>query len=149
MLFRSEEFEKKDKIDPNVVKNYGIEKKVIFLGKREDVDEIYPLMDIFVLPSHREGLGISIVEASSMEKPVIATNIRGCREAVEAGKTGILVPLKNPEKLAEAIIHLFNNPEKAKEMGRKGREKVLREFDESIVFSKIKTEYQRLIKEKL
>jgi len=89
------------------------------------------------------------LEASTMRKPVIATDIRGCREAIDNGKTGILVPLKNPEKLAEAIIYLFKNPEKAKEMGRKGREKILREFDERIIFSRIKTEYQRLIKEKL
>ena len=123
--------------------------KHIFLGERVDVDEIYSLIDIFVLPTHREGVGASILEASAMEKPIIATNIRGCREAVDNGKTGILVPLKNPEKLAEVIIYLFNNPEKAKEMGRKGREKILKEFDEKIIFSRIKIEYQRLIKEKL
>src|SRR3989344_4933749 len=54
--------EKKDKVDLEVVKEYGIEKNVIFLGERSDVDEIYPLMDIFVLPTHREGVGASILE---------------------------------------------------------------------------------------
>ncbi|PIR72400.1 MAG: glycosyltransferase family 1 protein [Candidatus Nealsonbacteria bacterium CG10_big_fil_rev_8_21_14_0_10_36_24] len=144
------ESEKKDALDPNViVKNYGIGKNVIFLGEQTKVVELYVLMDIFVLPSHREGLGLAILEASAMEKPVIVTDIRGCREAVDDGKTGILVPLRNPEKLAEAIIYLLNNPEKTKEMGIRGREKVLREFDERIIFSRIKIEYQRLIKEKL
>jgi len=141
--------EKKDVINPEVVKNYDIEKNVIFLWQRTDVDKLYPLIDIFILPSYREGLGVSIIEASAMKKPVIATDIRGCREAVNDGKTGILVPIGNPEKLAEAIIYLFRNPEKAKEMGRKGREKIKREFDEKIIFSRIKIEYQRLIKEKL
>ncbi|MGB2762535.1 MAG: glycosyltransferase family 4 protein [Minisyncoccales bacterium] len=141
--------EKKDAINPDIIKNYDIEKNVLFLGEREDVEEIYLLMDIFVLPSWREGLGISILEASAMKKPVIATDIRGCREAVDDGKTGILVPVRNPEKLAEAIIYLLENPEKAKKMSEEGRERAEKEFDERLVFDRIKTEYQRLIKEKL
>jgi glycosyltransferase involved in cell wall biosynthesis len=141
--------EKKDKIRPEIVEKYQIEKSVIFLGERTDVEEIYPLMDVFVLPSHREGLGLAILEASAMEKPVIATNIRGCREAIDDGETGILVPPKNPEKLAEAITYLLLNPEKANVMGKEGRKKVQREFDERLVFDRMKKEYQRLIKEKL
>jgi len=141
--------EKKDKIHPEIVKKYQIEKSVIFLGERTDVEEIYPLMDVFVLPSYREGLGLAILEASATEKPVIATNVRGCREAIDDGKTGILVPPKNPEKLAEAITYLFLNPEKANIMGKEGRKKVQREFDERLVFDKIKKEYQKLIDEKL
>jgi len=141
--------EKRDAISPEIVKNYRIEKNVIFLGERTDVDEIYPLMDIFVLPSHREGLGLSILEASAMERPVVATDIRGCREAVDDSKTGILVPAKNPKKLAEAIIYLLKNPEKAKEMGKKGRMKIIKEFDERLIFARIQKEYQRLVQEKL
>lgn len=149
LVIGSLEPEKKDALNPAIVKKYKIGKNVIFLGERFDMDELYYLMDIFVLPSYREGLGISIIEASAMRKPVIATDIRGCREAIDKGKTGILIPAGSPEKLAEAIIYLLKNPEKAKEMGRMGREKVLKEFDERIIFSRIKTEYQRLIKEKL
>jgi len=141
--------EKKDAVKPEIVKKYGIEKNSIFLGERTDTDEIYALMDIFVLPSYREGLGISIIEASAMEKPVVATNIRGCREAVEDGVTGKLVPAGNPGRLAEAILYLINNPEKAKEMGKNGRVKVEREFDERIIFDRIKEEYDRLIQEKI
>ncbi|MFC1630190.1 glycosyltransferase family 4 protein [Patescibacteria group bacterium] len=141
--------EKKDSINPKIVKKYNIEKNVIFLGERSDVDVMYSLIDVFVLPSYREGLGISIIEASSMKKPVVATDIRGCREAVDGGKTGLLVPIKNPEKLAKAIMWLFKNPKKAKEMGERGREKIQREFDENIIFSRINTEYQRLLREKL
>lgn len=141
--------EKKDKINPEVVKKYGIEKNVLFLGERFDVDEIYPLMDIFVLPTHREGVGASILEASSAEKPVIATNIGGCPEAVDNGKTGILVPVKDVKKLTEAIIYFFNNPEKAKEMGKRGREKILKEFNENLIFERLKREYQKLVNEKL
>ena len=67
-------------------------------------------MDIFTLPSHREGLSVSILEAMAEKRAIVATDIRGSREEIENGKNGILVPVKNPEKLAEAIIFLFNNP---------------------------------------
>lgn len=141
--------EKKDAISPDVIKDYGIERNVIYLGQRTDLDEIYPLMDIFVLPSQREGFPRSILEASAMRKPVVATNIRGCREAVEDKITGILVPVKNPEKLARAIIYLFENPKDSQKMAEEGRKKAKKEFDENQIFNRIKREYQRLIKEKL
>lgn len=141
--------EKKDAIKPEIVKKYGIERNAIFLGERTDINEIYALMDIFVLPSYREGLGISIIEASAMEKPVVATDIRGCREAVENKKTGILIPQKNPQKLAEAIIYLFSNPAEAKKMGKEGRKKALDEFDERIIFDRIKKEYDALLNQKI
>ncbi len=122
--------EKKDTINPAIVKRYKIEKNVIFLGERVDVDEIYPLMDIFVLPSHREGLGVSIIEASAMEKPVVSTNIRGCREVVEDGFTGKLVPVSDSDKLAEAIMFLMDNPKESKKMGKRGRVKAKKEISE-------------------
>ena len=149
LVIGPEEPKKKDKIDQNIIKNYGIEKNVLFLGQRTDVDELYPLFDIFVLPSYREGFPYSIMEASAAERPIVATNIRGCREAVEDGVTGILVPPKNPNKLAQALIYLLDNPEKSKELGGNGRRKAKKEFDERKIFGRIKTEYQRLIKEKL
>jgi len=141
--------EKKDRIDPKIIKNFDIEKSTLFLGERTDVDEIYPLMDIFVLPSYREGLPHSVIEASAMGKPVITTNIRGCREVVEDGRTGILVSLKNPEKLAETLINLLENSEKGKKMGFKGIKKANKEFDERLIFDRIKKEYLRLVGGKL
>jgi len=142
--------EKKDSVQiEDIIKNYGLEKKVLFLGERVDVDEIYPLMDIFVLPSHREGLSVSLLEAQATEKPVVATDIRGCREAVDRGRTGILVSVKNPDELANAIIYLLSNPKIAKEMGKNGRMKVKREFDERIIFNRIEECYQKLVEDKL
>ncbi|MEK7080581.1 MAG: glycosyltransferase family 4 protein, partial [Patescibacteria group bacterium] len=149
LIVGQEEPEKKNAIKINIVKKYGIENNTIFLGERTNAEELYSLMDIFVLPSHREGLGAAILEASAMEKPAIATNTGGCPEAVSDGKTGILVPLKNVEKLSEAIAYLLSNPKIAKEMGALGREKILKEFNEELIFTRLKTEYQRLIKEKI
>lgn len=144
-----EEPEKRDAINFKIIRKYNIEKNVILLGERTDVDEIYSLMDIFVLPTYREGIGASILEASAMEKPVIVSNTGGCPEAVDDGKTGILVPVRNSEKLAEAIIYLFENSEKAKEMGKNGRMKIIKEFDERLIFKRIEKEYERLVEEKL
>ena len=149
LVVGQEEPEKRDNVDPKVVKDYQIENNVLFLGERKDVEELYPLMDIFVLPTHREGLGVALLEASAMQIPIIATNTGGCPEAVDDGKTGILIPVRNVKKLTEAIFYLFNNPEKAEKMGQNAREKILREFDEKLIFDRIKTEYERLIREKL
>jgi len=142
-----EEKEKKDSFDLDFFKKkYALSNNVIFLEERENISEIYSLMDVFVLPSHREGLGLVILEASSMAKPVVATNIRGCREAVDNGKTGILVPAKNTEKLAKAIIYFLENPTNAKKMGANGRTKIMKEFNRELVFSRMKEGYQGLLK---
>jgi len=135
--------EKKDAIGINIIKEYGIEKNVLFLGERKDIEELYPVMDVFVLPSHREGLGNTILEASAMKKPVIASDIRGCRESVEDKKTGILVPPKNPERIAEAILYLLKNPEVCSEFGAFGRKKIEKDFNEEQVFEIINQEYKK------
>lgn len=145
----SPEPEKRDAIQPEIVKNYGIEKNVLFLGQRTDVDEIYPIMDIFVLPSWREGFPRTIIEAAAMGKPIIATDIRGCRETVENSKTGVLVPQKNPEKLAEAMIYLLKNPKNAEKMAGAAREKAEKTFDEKEIFNRIRKEYIKLIEIKI
>ena len=141
--------QKKDSIDIEIIKDYGIENNIIFLGERKDIEELYTVMDIFVLPSHREGLGNTILEASASEKPVVATDIRGCRESVDNRKTGILVPPQNSEELAKAILYLIKNPEICLGFGKAGRRKIESDFNEDKVFKAINEEYKRLIKEKL
>jgi glycosyltransferase involved in cell wall biosynthesis len=141
--------EKGDGFTPDVVRRYGIQESVVFAGEQKDTSYMYALMDVFVLPSYREGLGLSVLEASAMEKPVVATDIRGCRESVDHGYTGLLVPPRNPEKLAEALLGMLLNPEKRKEMGEMGREKVRREFASEIVFDRLKKVYSELMQRKL
>ncbi|OGZ64160.1 MAG: hypothetical protein A3A98_04235 [Candidatus Staskawiczbacteria bacterium RIFCSPLOWO2_01_FULL_40_39] len=141
--------QKKDSIDINIMKEYGIEDNVIFLGERKDIEEIYTVMDIFVLPSHREGLGNTLLEASAMKKPLVAYDIRGCRESVDNQKTGILVPLKNSHALADAMIYLIENPAKCLEFGKQGRKRIEEKFNEDIVFKKVRQEYEELISHQL
>ncbi|TSC95209.1 MAG: group 1 glycosyl transferase [Parcubacteria group bacterium Licking1014_1] len=144
-----EEPEKKDAFPPAIIKDYDIEKNVIFLGERTDVDELYSLMDVFVLPSHREGFPRTVIEAMAMKRPIIATDIRGCQEAIDNGKNGILFSAKDSEKLYNAITFLLENPEKSDNMAEFAREKAEKEFNEELVFFKIKKEYERLLDKKL
>lgn len=144
-----EEPEKEDALDPKEVSRYGIEESVIFLGERTDVEELYAVMDVFVLPSFREGLGLSILEASAMKLPVVASDIRGCRDGVENGVTGFLVPSNNPERLAEALIRILKNPQEAKSMGEAGRRRVEKEFNEEVIFARTVKQYRNLIQERI
>lgn len=105
--------------------------RLILTGLRSDIPELLASMDIFCLPSWREGMPRTIIEAMMMAKPVVATNIRGSREEVIDGVTGILVPTRSPQRLAEALKLLIANRTKASTMGLAGRERALRFYDES------------------
>ena len=115
--------------DANVILN----NQLILTGMRNDIPEILSCMDLFSLPSRREGMPRTIIEAMMMEKPVVATNIRGSREEVINEKTGLLVPTKNPKKLAEAFEKIIKNPNLGKSMGLAGRKRALKHYDESKV----------------
>ena len=103
---------------------------VRFLGGRDDVARLYAGMDIFVLASHREGFPRSAMEAAAMGVPVVATDIRGCRQVVDDGVTGLLVPARDATALAAAIASLASDPDLRKQLGTAGRAKATREFDE-------------------
>jgi glycosyltransferase involved in cell wall biosynthesis len=107
--------------------------RLIELGFRSDTPMLISLMDIFCLPSYREGLPRTIIEAMMMGKPVIASNIRGCREQVISDITGILVPSKNSIELKLAINKLLIDKDLRISMGKMGREKALRLYDEKYV----------------
>lgn len=140
---------KKDKLSKEIIKEYGIENNIVFLGQREDIEEIFPLMDIFVLPSHREGFPRSVIEAMAMERPIVVTDIRGCREEIDNGINGIIIPVKNSKELAKAVVTLLDDKNKADELAKHAKMKAEREFDETIIFSRILKEYQYLIGKKL
>jgi len=130
--------------------SFLIRDKICFIGWRNDIPNLLSITDLFTLPSYYpEGMPRSILEAMATGKPVVATNIRGCREEVIDGETGLLVPIKNTEALADAIIKILSNPELAKKMGQAGRKRVIEKFDEKMVLEKELKNYQQLIKDKL
>lgn len=115
---------------------------VCFLGMRTDVDRLYAGMDVFVLPSHREGLPRAAMEAAAMGLPVVATDIRGCREVVEPGVNGLLVGVADPVSLAAAIQRLGDHPDERFAMGAEGRRIARERFDERRVVEAVMGAYR-------
>jgi glycosyltransferase involved in cell wall biosynthesis len=117
---------------------------VSFLGHIDDMQPLLMACDLVVLPSYREGTPRILIEAAAMEKPIVATDIAGCRGLVVDGESGFLVPIKTVEPLAEAMERLVAEPELREAFGRRGREIVLAEFDEQIVIKKTMGVYEEL-----
>jgi glycosyltransferase involved in cell wall biosynthesis len=110
---------------------------VKYLGVSDEVQSVIAKADCVVLPSYREGLSRVLLEAASMAKPIITTDVAGCREVVDDGVNGYLCKEKDADSLAEQMEKMIRlSEEERKEMGGKGREKVMREFDESLVIQK-------------
>jgi lipopolysaccharide/colanic/teichoic acid biosynthesis glycosyltransferase/glycosyltransferase involved in cell wall biosynthesis len=141
--------EKSDALTEDVAHQLGVGDVCVFTGMRSDMPELYACMDAFVLPSHREGFPRSPMEASAMAVPCIVTDIRGCRETVERGRNGTLVPLGSVVELADAIVDLLIDPQKARDMGIEGRRMALERFDERLVFERVKAEYASLLESKV
>lgn len=107
----------------------GIAKLVIFLDERRNVAQILNLLDLCVLPSLQEGLSITLLEALAMGRPCIATAVGGNREVIVDGESGILVRPRDDKALAEAIISLLNDRQKASALGSNGRLRVKEHFN--------------------
>lgn len=132
LVIGSSEFGERDNLTIEVFKQKieesGFSENIILAGHREDMVQCLSLMDIFVLPSYREGMAVSPLEAMSMEIPVIVTDIKGCREEVTE-ETGIKVPVQQIEPLAAAIKQLLNDKEKSQKIGKLARNRVIEEFE--------------------
>lgn len=125
--------------------NLGLDKNVIFTGSVDDTRELIPLMDIFVLPSIEEGLGLSLVEAMASGKPCVASRVGGIESLIEDGVTGILVKPDDPEELARAVKYIFYNKEKAEVFSEAARKKVVRDFDIEKMASQMETMYREVL----
>jgi glycosyltransferase involved in cell wall biosynthesis len=111
------------------------------LGPRADVERLYPAMDVFVLASHREGFPRVVMEAAAMGLPVVATDIRGCRQAVDPGRSGVLVPVGDARALAGAIRSLGEDAGARERMARAGIELARARFDERRVVEMVLRAY--------
>ena len=114
-------------------------------GAREDMPSIYAAFDVFVLASHREGMPRSLIEASAMARPVIATDIRGCREVVDPGVTGTLIPVRDERAIAAAVLVAVDAPDR-ESVGDAGRRRALDRFDEDGVVERTLQVYRRLLR---
>ncbi|MCS3507271.1 glycosyltransferase family 4 protein [Achromobacter sp. JUb104] len=99
------------------------------LGERSDIAELYAASHIAVLPSYREGLPKSLIEAAACGRAVVTTDVPGCRDAIEPGQTGLLVPVRDAQSLADAIARLAEDAALRQRMGAAGRALAESEFD--------------------
>ncbi len=123
----------------------GLKGRLTVLVDRNDMPEIYAAADLVVLPTHREGFPRSLVEASAMGVPVVSTQIRGCREAVVDGETGLLVPPGDVQALADAVAALVADPARRLRMSETAARRARVEFDERRVCERVLALYADLL----
>jgi glycosyltransferase involved in cell wall biosynthesis len=117
---------------------------VKWLGERSDITQLLTESHIAVLPSYREGLPKSLIEAAAVGRPIITTDVPGCREVVKEGENGFLVPARDAKKLAVVIKKLINNPKLLIVMGKKSRLIAEQEFSIQKVITKTLTLYSKI-----
>ncbi|GJH18236.1 glycosyltransferase family 4 protein [Caballeronia novacaledonica] len=121
------------------VQKWEAENIVEYLGEANDVRPLVAAADCVVLPSYREGVPRTLMEASAMGRPIVATDVPGCREVVEDGVNGLLCEVKNADSLTEALERMLTLSSGEREaMALRGREKVTGEFDEKNVVERYK-----------
>jgi glycosyltransferase involved in cell wall biosynthesis len=134
-------------VSPDQIRRWQDEGLITYLGHVTDMPALLNEIDIAVLPSYREGAPRSLVEAAAAGLPIVTTDVPGCREVVDSGVNGLLVPVRQVEPLVAAIRFLHDYPEERLRMGAAGRSKVLREFDQRIVFEQTHAVYLELLEQ--
>lgn len=137
-----------DAIDPQVlIAAHGLEGRCLVLEQRQDMPELYACMDVAVLPSHREGIPRAIMEAAAMGVPVVASDIRGCREIILHGESGLLFPLRDVEGLTTAVRRLLLDEGLRRRLGEAGRRRVLAHYTEARTAARVIACYERFLAE--
>lgn len=120
------------------------EPRIRCLGHVDDMRAVYGASDLVLLPSWREGLSRALIEAAAMERPIITTDVPGCRDVVDHGRTGLLVPLHDARAIELAVQLLVDNPNLARQFGKAARQKVVEEFQVSLVNDSTLAQYAQL-----
>lgn len=140
VALRSESY--KQEMDKYIIDN-DLKENIIFTGFRNDVPDILSLLDIMVHASiEPEPFGMVLLEAMAMSKPIVATNAGGPAEIIVDGETGILVPMNDHDKMADAIIYCLSDMKSAKEMGEKGRQRLIEMFSVKKMVGEIERLYE-------
>jgi glycosyltransferase involved in cell wall biosynthesis len=127
------------------IEAHGLSGNVLLTGERDDAARIIASSTLVAHPSHTEGFSNTILEAMAAGKPVVATDAGGIPEAVVDGVTGIIVPVGNAGKLADALLALLRDPDRARAMGQAGRKRVLERFTMGRMIEGMERFYERLL----
>ncbi len=133
-------------VDAELAGTWQQEGLLELLGHVDDMPGLMQNVDVVVLPSYREGLPKSLIEAAASAKPVITTDVPGCRDVVEDGVSGLIVPVKDSIALADAIIQLAENPDLRRKMGKAGRERARRLFEQKIIVRQTIAVYENAVR---
>lgn len=131
-----------------MAESIGIGPEVVFAGHRTDIPELMEVMDLFVLPTRREGFGVVFAEAMAMGKATVGSEIGPIAEVLEDGVTGYLAPADNPEAFAARTLELLNDTAKRRTFGEAGRRRVEQLFSQSRMCGLIEGHYRRLLAQK-
>jgi glycosyltransferase involved in cell wall biosynthesis len=127
------------------VRSWETAGSIKWLGYRTDVPELLATSNIVCLPSYREGLPKTLIEACAAQRAIVATDVTGCREVVSHGSNGLLTPVRNPQKLAEAISQLLRDPVQRAAFAKNGRVRAETEFASSIVIQRTLAVYEKVL----
>lgn len=125
-----------------------IRQSIIMTGARTDIRVVLAASDIFVLPSYREGIPRVLIEAASMGLPIVTTDAPGCNDVIEDGTTGVLVPIRDPHALSQAIIRLVENPTLRCSLARNARKIAITRFSLHRVADQLNSVYKELLRQK-
>ncbi|HYJ15422.1 MAG TPA: glycosyltransferase family 4 protein, partial [Candidatus Limnocylindria bacterium] len=129
-------------------RDLGIADRVLFTGWRRDLPRICADLDVLVVSSDNEGTPVSAIEAMAAGCPVVATRVGGLPDLIEDQSTGCLVPPREPETLANAVLGLFDDPQLARELGKHGRDSVRQRFTVQRLLGDMDDLYTQLLEEK-
>ena len=142
------DFESLDPLPPDIRGLLDTENHILCPGHVADTAAYYQVMDVVCLPSHGEGFPPVVLEAQAAARPVVATAVTGCKDAIEHGVTGLLVPLHDLDALTDALKLMLSDPARARRLGQAGRERVLRDFRPEAIWKALADEYRRLLRKR-
>lgn len=138
-------FDKEYSIDRTLLEWSKSEARVVYCGSTPFVQKYMAAMDCYVMPSYREGFGLTVVEAGAMGLPVICTDIPGPTDAITDGITGLIIKKKNADELKEAIMKLYSDRPLAKKLGQAGLENVRENYEQKKLFRHILADRRKLL----
>lgn len=130
------------------IRDFGLDDAVILAGYRRDIPDVLAALDVFAMPSLWEGMPYGVLEAMASSKPVIASDVNGCRDLVSNGETGLLVPPRDPRALASALEQVLSDRDLAARLAIAGRALVRREYSLDAMIDRYVELFQSLAAEK-
>ncbi len=133
-----------DPIDDTTEDLIKSNKNIHETGMVEDIRPYVAISDVLTFPSYREGFPNVVLQASCMETPCIVTDINGCNEIISENFNGLIIPVKDSFALKEAMLHLYNNPEKTKELAKNARQNIINKYKRELIWKELLNLYNNL-----